>query len=118
MDIILIIISFIISKIDLICAILEIILFWKLWAMTNNVAIIKKFLLEQNKKQMKSDDLMSEQKFNVGQVVVHLATEDQMKIKEIQNGKYACYCNSGTKLHGLYSNDEIADFQEYWKMKK
>lgn len=33
-----------------------------------------------------------------------------MRIKEIQDGKYACYTNGGTHFEGLYEESDIKPF--------
>lgn len=99
---------------SIISAILNAMLFWKIWEMTSDVTQIKNLLYELSKPKAEAPD--SSHPFSVGQVVVLLATEDQMKVKEIEGDKYVCY--TGMKLHGKYSANEIEDFKTYWDKKK
>ena len=95
-------ISSIIGIVMLVFGILQIVLFFKLWGMTNDVGQIKYLLCNlstQNATAAKnSHDLeqtSSEQKvvgkWPVGVLVVHSATGQQMRIKEITpDHKYVC----------------------------
>ena len=46
---------------------------------------------------------------NIGDLVVNKEGK-QMRIKEIQDGKYACYTNGGTHFEGLYEESDIKPF--------
>lgn len=123
----------IIALVGLIGGILQIILFFKIWKMTDDVATIKEIISYSVKKNIDRTDENAEisatendeqktktlGKFYVGQVVVLLETEDQMKIKEITgDGKLACYVNGGSLHKGDFSPSEVEDFKIYWERKK
>lgn len=96
------------SIILLVFAVLQIILFFKIWGMTNDVRTIKDSLLTReistHQTTPKNSSLL-----NVGDLVVNKEGK-QMRIKEIQDGKYACYTNGGTHFEGLYEESDIKPF--------
>lgn len=107
----------IIGIVMLIFGILQIVLFFKLWGMTNDVGQIKGLLSNLSTQKaaaaMSSHDLeqtSSEQKteqkvvgeWPVGTLVVHTATWQQMRIKEITpDHKYVC--TQGNLVRGTYA---------------
>lgn len=48
--------------------------------------------------------------FSIGDLVVNKEGK-QMRIKEIQDGKYACYTHGGTHFEGLFDEVEISLFE-------
>lgn len=96
------------SIILLVFAVLQIILFFKIWGMTNDVRTIKDSLLTReistHQTIPKNSSLL-----NVGDLVVNKEGK-QMRIKEIQDGKYACYTNGGMHFEGLYEESAIKPF--------
>lgn len=113
----------IVGLITLVVGVLQIILFFKIWGMTNNVSDIKELLIQQsflsNSMSEIEKKVDSHDKFYVDQLVVLLSTEEQMKIKEITpNGMYGCYTNGGSNFRGNFYEKEIEDFETYWNRKK
>lgn len=95
------------SIILIVFAILQIILFFKIWGMTNDISTIKeKYLSEQPVKKeigmVESSDILS-----VGDYVVDKSGKE-MQIKEIGNGKYSCYTNRGLFYEGDFDKSEIS----------
>lgn len=115
------------SVIFLIFGILQIILFFKMWGMTNDVRKIKKKLLASendeisepsnqfdntiNDWESKKDEITkSSTPFQIGELVVGIKSGKQMRVKEILNEEYGCYTNNGEKFEGNYKADEIKPF--------
>ena len=113
----------------IIWSILSIVLFFKIWGMTNNVKDILK-IMKQNidahnckKSNSKTKDIDKEftaestTKFSVGQLVVELKTEKQYRIQSIElneksNNYYLCKNSQGEVM--LLEN-EIEDHSEWCK---
>lgn len=91
-------------------AVLQIILFFKIWGMTNDIREIKeKYLSSTDPKKSALPAQSSE--LNVGELVVHIKTNKQMRIKEItEDGKYSCYTGGGTSHEGDFTESEIKRF--------
>lgn len=160
-------ITLFISVIFFICGILQIILFFKIWGMTNNVYEIKN-LIESSVKEkhvksvkvapecnnfvpgdivvyektrerfkiiknvdenrydceaieggthyiLNSIDLYKESsknRFNIGDIVIDIKRDKQVKIKEIKDGKYLCYSNGGITFDGEFEESEIKFFSK------
>ena len=108
----------IIGIVMLVFGILQIVLFFKLWGMTNDVGQIKGLLsnlstqkataamsshdLEQTSPEQKTEQKVVG-KWPVGTLVVHTATWQQMRIKEITpDHKYVC--TQGNLVRGPYED--------------
>lgn len=91
-------------------AVLQIILFFKIWGMTNDIREIKeKYLSSTDPKKSISPAQSSE--FSIGELVVEIKTNKQMRIKEItQDGKYSCYTGGGASHEGDFTASEIKHF--------
>ena len=91
-------------------AVLQIILFFKIWGMTNDIREIKeKYLSSTDPKKSISPAQSTE--FNVGELVVHIKTNKQLRIKEIkEDGKYSCYTGGGASHEGDFTAAEIKRF--------
>lgn len=117
------------SIIFLIFGILQIILFFKMWGMTNDVRKIKnKFLEFENKEtsepadqfqkaisdwENRKDEITeSSTLFQIGELVVEVKTGKQMRVKEIIGEEFSCYTNNGEKFEGNYKADEIKPFYQ------
>lgn len=111
----------------IIFGILQIILFFKLWGMTNDIRDIRdKYLNAEEKvigKETTTRDdhkIMGESKtdisqyldfkFKPGDLVVLISTGKQMRIKAIKNGKYSCYSQGGMVYDGEFEETEIKAF--------
>lgn len=105
--------SIILALIFLVFGILQIILFFKIWGMTNNVARIKD-LLEKLSISNDSDNLMSTNSsgLNIGDTVVRIEGEDQLKIIGIDdNGLYSC-SKAGIPI-GSFKRTELYTWAEW-----
>lgn len=91
--------------------ILQLILFFKLWGMTNDIKEIKnKYLRADN---IKSPSAINEiNKYKDGLLVVELKTGKQMRLGEsLENGNYKCYSNGS--LVGEFNPSEFMEFERW-----
>lgn len=96
-------VTIIVSIVELVLGILEIILFFKLWGMCNNVKGIASTLIEAPK-------AVTGSKYSVGQRVVVKKDESQFCVDKVKD-KFIYY----SEKHGKYfTEDEIEDSNEYW----
>ena len=88
-----------ISIIFIVFGILQIILFFKMWGMTNNVSRITRLLESKelpnntlNNAENKTDDILSDtySDIAVGRVVIRQSDGRKMVVDSIENGKYFC----------------------------
>lgn len=109
-------ISTFISIIFIVFGILQIILFFKMWGMTNNVSRITRLLESKelpnntlNNAENKTDDILSDtySDIAVGSVVIRQSDGRKMVVDSIENGKYFC---KGSTMEGYkyYSRNEIS----------
>lgn len=93
-------------------AVLQIILFFKIWGMTNDIREIKeKYLSSTDPKKSVSLSNNQPTEFSIGELVVEIKTNKQMRIKEItQDGKYSCYTGGGASHEGDFTAAEIKRF--------
>lgn len=98
----------------LVFGVLQIILFFKLWGMTNDVAelkrLAKKYLDSQKVKSIntKEDDI------KVGDLVVELKTSKQMRVTGItKENKFECKIAGGIQSAGVFDKEEIELFETY-----
>ena len=91
-------------------AVLQIVLFFKIWGMTNDIREIKeKYLSSTDPKKSVSPTQLPE--FNKDELVIEIKTNKQMRIKEItQDGKYSCYTGGGASHEGDFTAAEIKRF--------
>ena len=105
-----------ISIIFIVFGILQIILFFKMWGMTNNVSRITRLLESKelpnntlNNAENKTDDILSDtySDIAVGSVVIRQSDGRKMVVDSIENGKYFC---KGSTMEGYkyYSRNEIS----------
>lgn len=101
--------------------ILQIILFFKLWGMTDDIKAIKNKYLESSSNSTNVEpssnnsnttgisNKNTESKFEVGSLVVNIKTGKQMRIKEINHvtGKYNCFSSGGMFSEGNFDESEI-----------
>lgn len=100
--------------------ILQLILFFKIWGMTNDIREIKnKYLDSSTNSQIQSSQEIEYfgsipkdgSKFKEDDLVVLLATGKQMRVKRYtDDGKYSCYTNGGTVYQGDYAENELRLF--------
>ena len=112
--------------------ILQIILFFKMWGMTNNVNEIKnimelfmrkdfqnKNVIYQEKDEETSQNTIFESDIKIDNLVVELKNERQLKVCEITpDRKYKCRVAGGSTVVGAFSRDEIELFNKYWSKSK
>ena len=106
------------SLIVFIFGILNIILFFKIWGMTNNVTSMKETLSQiekyiRPKEEAKDENVSSLGRFSIDDLVVIKATEKQTHIAKIINGEYECYSGGGMNYDGLFTDDELYTWEEY-----
>lgn len=109
--------------ISLIFGILQIILFFKIWGMTNDIRDIKNKYLSENYNESKPDQIststpeskinrapknIDDPQFKIDDLVVCLKTGNQMRVKEIIDGKFACYSSLG--FQGYFEESDIKLF--------
>lgn len=100
--------------------ILQIILFFKIWGMTNNVSEIKN-IIRNNIKETKTStpNVKSGSNINVGDLVVELKNERQLKVIDItNNGEFECSTPGGIHSVGIFKRNEIEKFDKYWNKSK
>lgn len=112
--------------------ILQIILFFKVWGMTNNVNEIKnimelfmrkdfqnKNVIYQEKDEETSQNTIFESDIKIDDLVVELKNERQLKVCEITpDRKYKCRVAGSSTVVGAFSRDEIELFNKYWSKSK
>ena len=99
-----------ISLILVVFAILQIILFFKIWGMTNDIREIRDKYLKSDIKQIVEPQNNLNMNYELNELVVDIKTGKQMRIKEYKDNKYSCYVNSGTKFVGDFDESEIRKF--------
>lgn len=101
--------------------ILQIVLFFKLWGMTDDIKAIKNKYLEfssnssdlepssNNSNIPEITNKNTESKLEVGALVINLKSGKQMRIKEINpiTGKYNCFSSGGMFSEGNFDESEI-----------
>lgn len=112
------------SIIFIIFGLLQIILFFKVWGMTDDIRAIKNKYLDQQIKELVNyvnpvmqsqyldKEIADKYKFTVDDLVVEIKTGKQMRIKKIDTNQntYSCYTNGGTVHAGDFSESEIRLF--------
>ena len=107
-------ITLFVSIVIIVFGVLQIILFFKLWGMTNNVAEIKRILNNKKEQDMEIGKTVIADGIKEGDLVVELKTERQMRIASITNdGKYECKVSGN--IVGTFSRNEIELFDKYYK---
>lgn len=113
-------------------ALLNIILFFKIWGMTNDISVmnetlsrIEDIMQSKNENQMSAKiatistesnntDQEGTMKYAVGELVVIKANEKQTHVTGTTNdSKYECYSSGGTYYDGLFNEDELFSWNEY-----
>ena len=92
--------------------ILQIILFFKIWGMTNDIKTVKnefiRMLRYKDGKVLKESGV--NEKLNIGDLVINIKSGKQMRIKCLKDGKYSCYSNGGTTFEADFEENEIKKF--------
>ncbi|WP_456086384.1 hypothetical protein [Parabacteroides sp.] len=89
--------------------ILCVILFFKVWGMTDDVRAIKQRYFLESRKRMHNPK--KQYLFAVGDLVVDKSGK-QMRVKEIVDGLYSCYTGGGTIYVGDFEEQELRKFEE------
>ena len=106
-----------IAILALVWSILCLILFFKIWGMTNDVKEILKCLQKPLLKEVKNEEKNESKENLTDALVVEKKTEKQMRVKSITpEGKFSCY--QGMTHYGDLSRDEFILFEEYVKKMK
>lgn len=106
----------ILSIILLVFGVLQIILFFKLWGMTNDISRMRSIMEEHlNNIDNNSIELKDNKGIKVEDLVVELKTERQMKVTNIIDGKYECKLAGGIAPVGLFNRNEIELFDTFYK---
>ena len=119
-------VTIIVSLIIIIFGILEIILFFKMWGMCNDVKsityLLNKIEDEKHKKEKKPESIKdtdsSESMFTAGQLVIDKETQTQFRVTDIVKGEDGSVLIYSGKLDKYFQQDEIDDFKEYWEKHK
>ncbi len=113
----------------IIWSILSIILFFKIWKMTNNVKEILAIMQQSintdncNRSNLNAKDTDKETtnesstKFSIGQLVVELSTEKQYRIQSIELDKNSnnCYLCKNSQSEVMLLENEIEDHSDWCK---
>lgn len=110
-------IFFFTTVVVLVFGVLQIILFFKIWGMTNDVSRVRWILESQNKsadRKTNEEKNMKSNGISVGDLVVRLKDEKQMRVATIRDGKYECN-TYGMSEGKWYDRDEIELFDVFYK---
>ncbi len=118
--------SIFISILAIVWSILSIILFFKVWGMTNDVKELKQYFLKSENQKMSSSATKMEVKNEVvdsvrnikrGDVVINLRNGKEVTVDgTTSDGKIVCYVDS--VYTGIFEPNEIATKEEYSKHNK
>ena len=109
-------IALFVSIVIIVFGVLQIILFFKLWGMTNNVKKIKRILNNKKEQDMEIGKTVIADGIKEGDLVVELKTERQMRVENITNdGKFECKASG--MIVGVFKGNEIELFNKYWDKK-
>lgn len=100
-------ITLFISILFIVFGLLQIILFFKVWGMTNDIRAIKNKYLESPKTERQKSSDSDENGISIDDTVIEIKSGRQMVVKEIKEGKYSCYINNGTVCVGSFGFSQI-----------
>lgn len=105
----------ILSIILIVFGVLQIILFFKIWGMTNDIKELKnRYLLVNPVDKERTAIPISEfenKPFKPNDLVINISTDKQMRVKSITaDGKYSCYTNNGMVHEGDFTENQIRLF--------
>ena len=116
--------SIFISILAIVWSVLCIILFFKVWVMTNDVKEMKLFFLNAKGKipsleAIKGENtpiVDSERNIKSGDIVINLRNGKEIKVDDVtSDGKFVCYIDD--VYTGIFEPNEIATKEEYSKRK-
>ena len=105
----------------LVWSILCLILFFKIWVMTNDVAIIKDFLLKsltstKTEEPRIPKEVSASYKFKAGDIVKHDSHDKEMRIYKINSdGTCICLDDKTDIMVGTFSVEDLKLMEEYKK---
>lgn len=95
----------------LVFGVLQIILFFKIWGMTNNVAAIRR-IMEGGESGAGEEDKTVTDAIVVGALVVRKSTGEQLKVTGVdENGKFVC-AKAGIEI-GSFSKDDLCTWRDW-----
>lgn len=95
----------------LVFGVLQIILFFKIWGMTNNVAAIRR-IMESGESGAGEEDETVTDAIAVGALVVRKSTGEQLKVTGVdENGKFVC-AKAGIEI-GSFSKDDLCTWRDW-----
>lgn len=101
----------ILAIVALVFGVLQIILFFKIWGMTNNVAAIRR-IMEGRESGAGEEDKTVTDAIVVGALVVRKSTGEQLKITAVDNdGKFVC-AKAGIEI-GSFSKDDLCTWRDW-----
>lgn len=112
------------SMIIIAFGVLEIILFFKLWSMCDDVKVILSMLeshlskATEEKKVLEPVEASFKSKFSVGQLVIITDNEEQFRVSNIVAAPDGSCLYYAEQLDKYFTQEEIEDFADYWKAKK
>ena len=90
------------SILAIIWSILCIVLFFKIWGMTNDIKDIKDYIVNTRKKRL------NENKFNIGDVVLSDSYEGILEIVDIyEDGTYNCKDTTSDDIIGVFNEEDL-----------
>lgn len=96
-----------IAILAIIWSILSIILFFKIWGMTNDVSEIRYYLISQNKTK-KELESSSNNKFKVGDIVINENDNNELIVMDAyHDATYNCCDFKTGELIGIFSEDKL-----------
>lgn len=110
-----------VSIIIIIFGILQIILFFKLWGMTNNISEIKELIKNYSIREkvnpvLERPDAKSVGDIKIEDLVVELKSERELRVVDItEDGKYQCKVLGAIAPAGFFDRSEIELSDKYWK---
>lgn len=121
-------INVLLSIIIIVFGILQIILFFKMWKMCNDVGKstiklekLSNFIMDNlpkaEKEQYENVSESDVNKYSVKQLVIIKVDENQFRIDDVlkcEDGKFLYF---SSKYNKYFAEDEIEDFNEYWAAK-
>lgn len=113
-------ILFFTAVVILVFGVLQIVLFFKMWGMTNNVRSIKdmmeKYISKIEKKSIGTEDDNGYKGIKIEDLVVDIKTKRKMTVTNVTSeGKYECKLTGGIAPIGMFNRDEIELFDVFYK---
>lgn len=91
----------------LVAGILNLILFFKIWGMCNNVKTIKDLYVSEVQKSTVTKKNKSNEPIKIGDNVIILKNGKMSMVTSINGDKFECASNNGNFFDGIYSANEL-----------